>query len=130
MDRDRQQEQADIEHVLPSQRGIRDAARGEVVARHARLQRNGRPVFCTPSRAELAGTVALRQGRGTSGKVIYSSREDAEAAARELEELGARPLRAYRCNRSRSGHFHLATDSTPRAGGLPLHLRIPQQRSA
>ncbi len=129
MDRDRHQEQAHIEHVLPSQRGVRDAARGEVVARHARLQRNGRPVFCTPSRAELAGTVALRQGRGTDGKVIYESREDAEAAARELEGLGSQAMRAYRCNRSRSGHYHLTSDSTRRAE-LPLHLRIPQQRSA
>ncbi|WP_143172017.1 hypothetical protein [Pseudonocardia thermophila] len=130
MDRDRQQERAGVEQVLlPSQRGIRDAARGEVVARHARLQRNGRPVFCTPSRAELDGTVALRQGRGTDGKIIYETREAAEAAARELEQLGARPLRAYRCNRSRRGHYHLTTDSTPRSM-LPLHLRIPQQRSA
>lgn len=129
MDRDRQQEQAHVEHVLPSQRGIRDAARGEVVARHARLQKNGRPVFCTPSRAELAGTVALRQGRGTDGKVIYETRDEAEAAARELEDLGAQAMRAYRCNRSRSGHYHLTSDSTRRPG-LPLHLRIPQQRSA
>lgn len=120
---------AQVEQALPAQRGIRDAARGEVVARHARLQRNGRPVFCTPSRDELAGRVGMRQGHGTNGKVIYETRDEAEAAARELEELGSRSLRAYRCNRSRRGHFHLATDSTP-AGALPLHLRIPQQRSA
>ena len=113
--------------IVPQQRGVRDAARGEVLLRHARLARSGRPVFCTPSRAEIAGTVALRQGRGTSGKVIYGSREDAEAAARELETLGAHRLRAYLCNRSRGGHFHLTTDTTPRAA-LPLHLRIPQQR--
>lgn len=119
--------EARIEQLVPGQRGVRDAARGEVIARHARLQRNGRPIFCTPSRAELDGQVALRQGRGTSGKIIYSTREDAEAAARELEDLGARALRAYRCNRSRSGHFHLATDNTPRSA-LPLHLRVPQQR--
>lgn len=124
---DRQAEQA--VGGIPSQRGIRDAARGAVVARHARMQRNGRPVFCTPSRAELSGTVALRQGRGTDGKVIYETREAAEAAARELEELGALAMRAYRCNRSRSGHYHLTTDSTRRSE-LPLHLRIPQQRSA
>jgi hypothetical protein len=122
LDRDQQH---DV--VLPMQRGIRDAARGEIVARHARLQRNGRPVFCTPSRDEIAGRVAPRQGRGTNGKIIYSTRENAEAAARELEELGSRNLRAYRCNRSRSGHFHLTTDTTPRTA-LPLHLQIPQQQ--
>ena len=113
--------------VVPPQRGVRDAARGEVLLRHARLASSGRPVFCTPSRAELAGVVSPRAGRGTDGKVIYPTREAAEAAARELEALGARSLRAYRCSRSRRGHFHLTTDSTPRAH-LPVHLRIPQQR--
>jgi len=113
--------------VVPAQRGVRDAARGEVLLRHARLASSGRPVFCTPSRAELAGVVSPRAGRGTDGKVIYPTREAAEAAARELEALGARSLRAYRCSRSRRGHFHLTTDSTPRAH-LPVHLRIPQQR--
>ncbi len=113
--------------VVPAQRAVRDAARGDVLLRHARLASSGKPVFCTPSRAELAGLVAPRAGRGTDGKVIYATREAAEAAARELEALGARALRAYRCGRSRRGHFHLTTDTTSRAH-LPLHLRIPQQR--
>ena len=65
----------------------------------------------------------LRAGAGTDGKVIYPTREAAEAAARELESLGARRLRPYLCARSRHGHFHLATDTT-----RPLHERIPQQR--
>jgi hypothetical protein len=103
---------------------VRDMARSRVLHRHARLSRNGRPVFCTPSRAELRGAVVPRQGRGTDGKVIYPTREAAEAAARELESLGARQLRAYLCGRSRGGHFHLASDCTAR----PLHERIPQQR--
>jgi hypothetical protein len=114
--------------VVPQQRGVRDQARGEVILRHARLMKSGRPVFCTPSRAEMAGTARLRQTRGTDGKVIYSTREAAEAAARELEELGSNSLRAYMCGRSRSGHYHLTTDTTPRPS-LPLHLRIPQQRT-
>ena len=50
-------------------------------------------------------------------------REAADAAARELEELGARRLRPYLCARSRHGHFHLATDTS-----RPLHERVPQQR--
>lgn len=100
---------------------VRDAARSEVLHRHARLTRSGRPVFCTPSRDEIAGVVSLRQSRGTDGKVIYSTREAAEAAGRELEELGTRALRAYRCGRSRSGHYHLTTDATP-------HAHIPRQR--
>ncbi len=113
--------------AVPAQRGVRDAARGEVLLRHARLASSGKPVFCTPSSAELAGLVAPRAGRGTDGKVIYPTREAAEAAARELEALGARSLRSYRCSRSRRGHFHLTTDPIPRANP-PLHLRIPPQR--
>ena len=114
--------------MVPEQRGVRDAARAEVLARHGRLTKAGRPIFCRPSRAEIEGRVLPRQGPGSDGKVIYSTREDAEAAARELEALGARPLRSYICARSRGGHYHLTTDSTPRTGHLPLHLRIPQQR--
>jgi hypothetical protein len=115
--------------VVPEQRGVRDAARAEVLARHGRLTKAGRPIFCRPSRAEIEGRVLPRQGPGSDGKVIYATREDAEAAARELEALGARPLRSYICARSRGGHFHLTTDSAPRTGHLPLHLRIPQQRT-
>jgi hypothetical protein len=111
--------------TVPVQRGIRDAARGDVLARHARLATSGRPVFCTPSRAERAGRVAARAGSGTDGKVIYPTRDAAEAAGRELEALGARNLRAYRCSRSRRGHFHLTTDTT-----RGLVARLPQPRSA
>ncbi|WP_219417117.1 hypothetical protein [Pseudonocardia nigra] len=114
--------------VVPEQRGVRDQARSEVLHRYARVTKNGRPIFCTPSRAEIEGSVFPRQSRGTDGKVIYPTREAAEAAARELESLGARYLRSYRCGRSRGGHYHLTTDTSSQAGHLPLHLRIPQQR--
>lgn len=102
---------------------VRDERRGDVVLRHARLTGRGRPTFCSPSRAEQSGAVRLSTGRGTDGKVIYPTQEAAEAAARELEELGARRLRPYRCDRSRHGHYHLATDRSP-----ALHDRIPDQR--
>jgi hypothetical protein len=113
---------------VPEQRGVRDHARGEVLHRHARLTKSGRPIFCTPSRAEIEGHMLPRQSRGTDGKVIYPTREAAEAAARELELLGSRLLRSYRCGRSRGGHYHLTTDTGFRAGQSALHLRIPQQR--
>lgn len=139
--------------AVPLQRGVRDHARSEVLCRYAKLMRNGRPVFCTPSVAELSGRVPAKQSRGTDGKVIYPTREAAEAAARELEELGARALRPYVCGRSRRGHYHLTTDSGPRLHTAPaprrpvepmeaavrteapdepiritpLHLRIPRQ---
>jgi hypothetical protein len=153
-------DEAQIGSLVPRQRGagdglregIKNPARSEVLHRHAKLMKNGRPVFCTPSLAELAGRVPAKQSRGTDGKVIYPTREAAEAAARELEGLGARSLRSYVCGRSRRGHYHLTTDTghrtvpAPRpatsvesaaAEGparpaypvthLPLHLRIPRQ---
>ncbi len=109
-------------HELRVAHRVRDEQRGEVVLRHARLTGRGRPTFCSPTRAEQSGAVWLGTGSGTDGKVIYPTREAAEAAARELEALGARRLRPYLCARSRHGHFHLATDTSR------LPERIPQQR--
>ena len=111
--------------VVPAQRGALVGARREILCRHARLSRAGRPIFCAPSRAELLGLAPLRQGRGTDGKVIYGTRAAAEAAARELESLGARPLRSYRCGRSRSGHYHLTTDSAARPSTHRTPVAIP-----
>ena len=102
---------------------IKDERRGDVVLRHARLPGRGRPTLCSPTRAEQSGAAHLPAGSGTDGKVIYPTREAAEAAAQELESLGARRLRSYLCARSRHGHFHLTTDTA-----RPLHERIPQQR--
>ncbi|MHA6793622.1 hypothetical protein ACVGVM_08920 [Pseudonocardia bannensis] len=118
--------------VVPRQRAprVRDAARAEVLVRYARLMRIGRPVVCLPSRAELSGEAPRRQGRGSDGKVIYPDRESAEAAARELERLGSRALRAYMCSRSRHGHYHLTTDFVAERNRATLEMRIPRQRSA
>ncbi len=106
----------------------RRSARRAILCRHARLTKAGGPIFCAPSRAELDGRAPLRQSSGTDGKVIYSTREAAEAAARELESLGARPLRSYLCGRSRSGHFHLTTDTAARPSTHQGRLSIPAQR--
>jgi hypothetical protein len=102
---------------------VRDEDRGDVVLRHARLTGRGRPTFCSPSRAEQTGVVHLRSGSGTDGKVIYPTRDAAEAAARELESLGARRLRPYLCSRSRHGHYHLTTDRA----AVPAQRRTPPQ---
>ena len=114
--------------VIPVQRATQASARRAILCRHARLTKAGRPIFCAPSRAELAGRAPLRQSAGTDGKVIYSTREAAEAAARELESLGARPLRSYLCGRSRSGHFHLTTDTAARPSTHRGRVSIPAQR--
>lgn len=85
--------------------------RSRIIARHARM-RDGRPVFCVPSFIERMDDRKRKQAASADGKVIYDNRAAAEAAARELEAAGARPMRAYECKRSRHGHCHLATDST------------------
>lgn len=110
-------------------RPVRDAARAEIVLRHARLRSDGGPQFCRPTRAEAAGLVPRRQGTRTDGKVIYPDRDAAELAAREFEGLGAMPMRAYRCNRSNRGHFHLTRDTAALARRYDLGARIPQQRT-
>ncbi|NMH95759.1 hypothetical protein [Pseudonocardia acidicola] len=115
--------------VSRATRGIRDDARAQVLVRHARLMSSGRPTVCKPSRAEIEGRMPS-PGRGSDGKVIYPDRESAEAAARELELLGARALRAYLCRRSRHGHFHLTTDAVAERSRASLAMRIPRQRDA
>lgn len=111
---------------------VRDHDRAKVLLRYARLMGTGRPVFCKPSRKEIAGTAPRRQGVGADGKVIYPDRDSAEAAARELEELGARAQRAYVCKRSRRGHYHLTTDLVRERqrelDALRALSSIPQQR--
>ncbi|MFI6595036.1 hypothetical protein ACIBHX_02240 [Nonomuraea sp. NPDC050536] len=84
-------------------------ARMRIIARYARLQRNGDVLFCTPSKAELAGDMPRQETSGSDGKVAYPDLETAEAAARELEALGGGPQHAYVCRRSRHGHAHLTS---------------------
>lgn len=117
-------EAAEREPMEPQGR-VRDRDRARILLRYARLMSTGRPIFCKPSRAELAGTAPRRQGVGADGKVIYPDRESAEAAARELEELGARAQRAYVCKRSRHGHYHLTTDLVRER--LRAAVEVPEQ---
>ena len=88
-----------------------------IVRRYARLRPSGKPIFCGPSRAELTGEIARKQAEGADGKVIYSDRAAAEAAARCFEAIYGTPMRAYACRRSRHGHYHLATDRARLNGG-------------
>ena len=78
----------------------------EIVQRHARLHKNGFPMKCRNSpiwEPELTGTIQY--------KVIYDDKEKATAARDELEKLNGAPyLRAYPCQRSTHGHYHLTTD--------------------
>ncbi|GAA2851322.1 hypothetical protein GCM10010472_05480 [Pseudonocardia halophobica] len=123
-------EAGDRESMEPRGR-VRDRDRARILLRYARLMSTGRPIFCKPSRAELAGTAPRRQGVGADGKVIYPDRESAEAAARELEELGARAQRAYVCKRSRHGHYHLTTDLVrERRRGAVDAVEVPEQATA
>lgn len=73
------------------------ARRMVVLRRHARPSRNGQPETC-------------RQGKKL--KVIFDTREAAEAAAVELLEADptTRQQYAYPCPLSRHGHHHLASE--------------------
>jgi len=91
--------------------------RRAIIARYARLKPGGQPSFCGPTRAERDGTAW--HDKGTDDKAIYPDLTSAEAAARELEALGARPMLAYPCRRSRHGHHDLATDEQRMYGRKP-----------
>lgn len=77
-----------------------------VVLRHARTFTAGDGSTC--ARLCQAGAYDRATGETHSeGKVIYDTREAAEACAAELRELGLARQWAYRCPRSRRGHHHL-----------------------
>lgn len=84
------------------------AERRAVLAKYARLTRSGSPVFCTPSLAEREGLVPRKQAPAADGKPIFDSKDSADAAAVELQRLGASPMRAYQCKRGTRGHWHLS----------------------
>lgn len=68
--------------------------------KYARKHRNGTVMRCTPGRYE--------ETPRSVGKVIYDSREAAEAARRELERLSTSVKHEiYECHRSKTGHLHL-----------------------
>jgi hypothetical protein len=86
----------------------------EIAARHGRPGRHG-PVRCRPGAEELrerAQNITPRTARerpGSDGKVIYDTREAADAAAAEFAADGY-PVRPYPCARSKHGHWHLTTE--------------------
>lgn len=96
-----------------------EAQRRAVLDKYCRHGSNGRIQFCAVSQAERDR--ARREGRriGDEGKPIFPDLPSAEAAARELEALGSRPMYAYACTRSKHGHHHIATneDRLPGRGG-------------
>ena len=75
------------------------AVRRGIVQRHARLTKAKRlPIQC----------------RHTGGKIVFDSREQAQACADELEQtLGNGPRWAYWCALSRSGHWHMTSTRHP-----------------
>jgi hypothetical protein len=93
---------------------VTNALIGATVRRHARLQPNGDPMLCTPSREEIARPTRRRENAGSDYKPIYDTQQAAELAARALHlEAGYPPLYAYECRRSRHGHYHLTSNPNP-----------------
>lgn len=98
-----------LEQDLRRQRANRGEKINEIITRYARLQKNGKPVRCRPSRYDVAtdDPTLLHSWR----KVVFDTEEAALACAVELrEELGDDgPRHVYECRRSRHGHVHLTT---------------------
>lgn len=84
-------------------RNLRRAA----IHQHARITTGGKPMLCTPTRAEKAGLAPRITDPGNDNKVIYDTREQAEACARTLEAIGLPLMHAYQCKRGKRGHHHL-----------------------
>ncbi len=81
-----------------------------IVARYARLQSNGKPARCTPSRSTIERDDP--KGLHSFKKVIFDNEDRAEACATELATvLDPRDVAryVYPCPRSRSGHVHLTS---------------------
>ncbi|HLL69080.1 MAG TPA: hypothetical protein VK453_25695 [Micromonosporaceae bacterium] len=86
------------------------AERTVVLRRYARLGSNGDPARCFPGWSEHNGIAPRVSHPGNDGKVIFNTKEAAEAAAGELARLpGGRPGHAYPCARSKRGHHHIAS---------------------
>lgn len=68
----------------------------------------GKPMQCRPSKSE---TESGRIRNGGTHKIIFNTREAAEAAARELETIDGSKRRTYLCNYGRhSDHYHFTHD--------------------
>lgn len=86
----------------------------DIIARYARLQTNGKPVRCTPSRAAVANDDPL--GLDSYKKVVFDTAEQARACAAELATVLDPSVVAryvYPCRRSRTGHVHLTSKRPP-----------------
>lgn len=98
-----------LEQELRRQRANRGEKINEIVTRYARLQTNGKPVRCRPSRYDVAqdDPTLLHSW----WKVVFDTEEAALACVVELrDELGDDgPRYVYECRRSRTGHVHLTS---------------------
>lgn len=71
-------------------------ARARIMSQYGRISTGNRPMVCPP---------------GREGKVIFDTREAAEAAEAALRrDCGSKPQRIYECDRSKHGHLHLTGD--------------------
>lgn len=85
----------------------RGEARRRIIARYASTTQDGQVLRCESQR-DLHNGIPRWRAAGNYRKVVYPSLVAAQAAARELETIGADPQEAYICPMSRSGHVHLA----------------------
>lgn len=85
--------------------------RHAILDRYARRMPSGKPVRCFPPAAERDGKVPRVNTPGNDGKIIFDTREQAEACAAAFLAVGGVPQIAYRCNRGKRGHHHLRRET-------------------
>lgn len=74
-----------------------EARRRLILARYARIGKKGKPAICVSTASSKT-------------KVIFSTAEQAQAAADELTTLLGVQQYIYPCPQSRKGHHHLTTN--------------------
>lgn len=81
----------------------------DIIARYARLQTNGKPVRCEPSRSAVERDDP--KDLHSYKKVVFDTTQLALDCARELRTVfgDATARYVYSCRRSRTGHVHLTS---------------------
>lgn len=108
-------------------------AKNAILARYARRMTPGgkRLMRCIPTQDERAGLVESRTTPGNTDKLIFDTRDQANACALEMTALTGVAMRPYHCPRhrpGRDGHWHLTTDG--KAARRRKNRQLQQLREA
>lgn len=95
-----------LEHQLRTEQGPDRQTIGRIIRQHCRLRHN-HPVRC--------GANEFQGGEDAHSywKIIYDTKDQADACANALRIAGCERQYSYPCERSKSGHHHLTTSRIP-----------------